>query len=197
MTILGLILARGGSKRIPNKNLIELGGRPLIAWTITAALSSEMLGHHVVVSSDSDRIQAAAAEYGAVPITRPPEMATDEASPYPAMIHALQRFAVADWLCLLQATSPFRVGEDIDACINMAHDLDAPVVSVSDGETRPNGAVYVGQVEWLESELERGIEMPFDQPDIERYYMPEQRGIDIDTFADLRKAERLLSEWAA
>ena len=77
--ILGVIPARGGSKEIPRKNVKQINGKPLIAWTIEAAKESKIIDRYVV-STEDDEIAAVSREYGAEVIERPPELATDEAT---------------------------------------------------------------------------------------------------------------------
>ena len=112
MRILALIPARGGSKRIPGKNIRALGGRPLIAWSIEAARGLPGIVD-ILVSTDDEEIAASALEYGAmVPWLRPAELATDEAGSAEVCVHALDwyetQFGKIDGLLLLQPTSPFR-----------------------------------------------------------------------------------------
>jgi N-acylneuraminate cytidylyltransferase len=106
-TIVGLILARGGSKSIPRKNIKPLGGFPLIAWTITAALRSKVFGEHVWVSTDDDEIASIAAVFGAKVHRRNASTATDTASSESAMIEFAQVHSEYDVVSLIQATSPF------------------------------------------------------------------------------------------
>lgn len=132
MRTLGLILARGGSKGIPGKNVRLLGGRPLLAWTAEAALASRRLSR-VVLSTDDEQIAEIGRRYGLdVPFLRPAELARDDTPTLPVVRHALETLEDAfDAVCLLQPTSPFRRAEDIDGCIGMLEErgLDA-VVSV-------------------------------------------------------------------
>lgn len=133
--VLGLIPARGGSKGVPRKNLRPLGGRPLIGWTIDAALAARTLAA-VVVSTDDQEIAAAARASGAeVPFMRSAELASDTAATLPVIIDALDRLEEThgqfDAVCLLQPTSPFRPADRIDRAIEelVAKDADA-IVSV-------------------------------------------------------------------
>ena len=123
--ILGLIPARGGSKGVPNKNIKEIYGKPLIAWTIEQAKKSTRLDA-ILVSTDSDKIADIAKQYGAQVIMRPEELATDTASTQDVMVHALQKYP-ADTLVLLQPTSPCRSEGLIDACIEefLENDYDS------------------------------------------------------------------------
>lgn len=115
--ILAIIPARGGSKSIPKKNIIPVGGKPLIAWTIEAARKSKYIDK-VVVSSDSDEILKIASKYRAEPIKRPAELATDTASPEPLIFHALDHLKKGGYIpgiiVYLQPTSPLRNSKDID-----------------------------------------------------------------------------------
>jgi N-acylneuraminate cytidylyltransferase/CMP-N,N'-diacetyllegionaminic acid synthase len=114
MKIIGVIPARGGSKGIPGKNIRRLAGRPLIEWTIQAALESSLVDE-VVVSTDDAKIAACALKCGAsVPFMRPPELATDEASSVSVALHALTFYPDAQQVVLLQPTSPLRESVDID-----------------------------------------------------------------------------------
>ena len=119
---LGLIPARGGSKGIPHKNLVPLAGKPLIQYTIDAALNCRSLDR-VILSTDDEKI----AEYGLhagveVPFMRPAELATDEASTRVVQRHALQwckadEGELPEALVTLQATSPLRTTQHIDEAV--------------------------------------------------------------------------------
>lgn len=113
--ILGLIPARGGSKGIPEKNIKKIAGKPLLVWTIEAALKAEKIDR-VMVSTDSEKIACVAKEAGAEILMRPSILATDTASTQDVMVHALQ-YCPADTLVLLQPTSPYRHNGLIDECI--------------------------------------------------------------------------------
>jgi N-acylneuraminate cytidylyltransferase len=119
---LAVIAARGGSKGIPHKNLIDLCGKPLIAWTVMQAAAARGVDV-VAVSSDSDAILAAAQVAGAVGVRRPDEISGDLASSEAAWLHALDqidgRSGPFGRIVALQATSPIRESSDID------HALDA------------------------------------------------------------------------
>ena len=133
---LGVIPARGSSKRFPNKNIRMLAGKPLIAWTIEAAQKANRLSDYLV-SSDALLIMDIAKNYGApVPFLRPPELATDTVRNIAVVAHALefmetQKQIVYDIIVLLQPTSPIRNPVHIDQAVEMLwkSDLDS-VVSV-------------------------------------------------------------------
>lgn len=113
--ILGVTPARGGSKGVARKNIRLLAGKPLIAWTIEAALGSKRLDRYLVSTEDSE-IAHVAKDYGAQVIDRPKELATDEATTGDVLRHALT-LVEADVVVLLQATSPVRDADLIDHCI--------------------------------------------------------------------------------
>jgi len=119
-TLLAVITARGGSKRMPGKNLATLEGRPLLAWSIDAARKSKYLDR-VILSSDDDEIIRVAREHGCeAPFKRPPELSTDTAKSEDVLIHALDAVGPYDYVVLLQPTSPLRTAEDIDGCVELA-----------------------------------------------------------------------------
>jgi len=121
LNIHGIILARGGSKGILNKNIIDFCGKPLIAWTIEQCLQSKHIDN-VWVSSDSQNILDAAKEYGAKTISRPDNISGDLASSEAAWMHAIeiiQRDTNIDLVFAPQATSPLRETQDIDHAIEL------------------------------------------------------------------------------
>lgn len=122
MNNLVIIPARGGSKGIPNKNIKEIAGKPLIGWTIESALNSSV--DRVVVSTDCSEIARVSRLYGAsAPFLRPVELATDSASTESAVEHALDWLRlneeyIPDNIILLQCTSPVRNKNSIDEAIS-------------------------------------------------------------------------------
>ena len=132
MKVLALIPARGGSKGIVRKNLAELAGRPLIAWTIVPAVACQAEGTltRVVVSTDDPEIAEVSAGHGAeVPFLRPAALADDTAKTVDVVMHALDFFAasgeVFDAVMLLQPTSPLRTQEDIRRAAGLFADRKA------------------------------------------------------------------------
>lgn len=117
---LAVIAARGGSKGIPNKNLLDLCGKPLIAWTVAQAAAARGVDV-VAVSSDSDSILSAAEVAGAVGVRRPDEISGDLASSESAWLHALEsldgRLGPFGRVVALQATSPIREASDIERAL--------------------------------------------------------------------------------
>jgi len=131
-TFLGIVPARGGSKGIRGKNIIDLHGKPLIRYTLEAVQSSKYLDR-CIVSTDSEEIaQAAKLLGGDVPFMRPAELATDEALALDVLNHAIDELEKEgehyDYILMLQPTSPLRTSEDIDASIELAMKNDADSV---------------------------------------------------------------------
>ena len=214
--ILAVIPARGGSKRLPGKNLLPVAGRPMIAWIIDAARGAKYLDRLIVSTDDADIADAARGLGVEVPFLRPAALSNDAASSEDVLIHALDAvgkdFALA---VLLQPTSPLCLGEDMDAAIEACVAAKAPAcVSVCvpskslawlmttnmAGHLRrvfgvnqapepaymPNGAVFV-------------VDVPAFRRDKTFYpvgavasVMPTERSIDVDTDADWAMADGLL-----
>ena len=132
MKILAIIPARGGSKGVPGKNIIDVCGKPLIYYSIEPALKAKAAGiiDEVIVSTDDDEIADISRKYGAsVPFLRPGELSDDKAKSVDLMIHAydffLSKEVVFDSILLLQPTSPLRTYEDIEKAVSIFKDKDA------------------------------------------------------------------------
>jgi N-acylneuraminate cytidylyltransferase/CMP-N,N'-diacetyllegionaminic acid synthase len=137
-------VARGGSKSIPRKNLALLAGKPLIAWTIEAALQCPSAGR-VLVSTDDPEIADVARTLGAdAPFVRPDALARDDTPTMPVVIHALEWLEANESyspnrVLLLQPTSPLRTSGDIAAAIALAEEQRAEsIVSVSPASSHPH-----------------------------------------------------------
>lgn len=129
--MLAIIPARGGSKGIPKKNIIEIGGKPLIAYSIESALEAKSKGFldKVIVSTDDVEIKQIAELYGAdVPFLRPASLATDKAKSIDFMLHAYKFYfdKGVDFqnIILLQPTSPLRTCDDIVESIKIYRNSD-------------------------------------------------------------------------
>jgi pseudaminic acid cytidylyltransferase len=122
-TALAVIPARGGSKRIPRKNIKDFRGKPMIAWSIVAAQSSGLFDH-VIVSTDDAEIAEAAREQGAeVPFKRPPELSDDHTPTRPVVKQAISEasklWGKPDFTCCIYATAPFIRREDLKQGLEM------------------------------------------------------------------------------
>lgn len=141
--VLAIVPARGGSKGVKRKNLRDLGGKPLINWTLDAAKESKFIDK-VVVSTEDEEIRNVALENNVEVINRPKELALDSSPTIEAILHVLDnlkdRKYIPDYVMLLQCTTPFRNSQDIDNAIkkfiesiNVADSL----ISVTENENIP------------------------------------------------------------
>ena len=220
---LGLIPARGGSKGIPRKNIKDLAGKPLIAWTIEAAQRSSFLENVVVSTDDAEIAEVAKAHGASVPFLRPAKFAADESPGIDPVIHAIEMMPGFDYVVLLQPTSPLRSTEDIDKAINHCLTLGSPsCVSVVETATHPFLCYSVDDKFQLSPAFSEGLkytrrqDMPsyymlngaiyvakvdfilknrsFIGPETIGYTMPDRRSIDIDNELDFEWANFLLSK---
>jgi N-acylneuraminate cytidylyltransferase len=224
--VLAVITARGGSKGLPRKNLVDLGGKPLLAWSIEAAQRSRYIDR-LILSSEDDDIIAVAEKYGCdVPFRRPAELATDAARIDPVLIHALDHLGgTFDYVVLLQPTSPLRIAADIDGAIELCVTRGAPACVGMCESPKPVEWMYrVGDdstVNPIVGEIitTRRQELPatfvingavyvarvewyrhhrrFLCPDTVAWRMPRERSIDIDSEDDLIVARAIASRRAA
>ena len=215
--VLGLIPARGGSKGLPGKNLLDACGRPLIGWSVKSALDSRTITR-TVTTTDSPEIAAVAAQHGSdVPFMRPAELATDEAGMMETVFHALDQLPGFDYVMLLQPTSPLRTAEDIDTAFQLLRDSGASsCVSVTRTTENPfltftveGAAGHMRQVVQPLKTIVRRQDFPttyklngaiyvakvawlreqssFVADDTVAYVMPKHRSIDVDTERDFRE----------
>ena len=138
--VLSIIPARGGSKSLPRKNILDLAGKPLIAWTIEASLNSKYITK-TVVSSDDEEILDISEKYGAEIINRPGYLASDIATSESVVKHAIDYLEsigeVFDIVVLLQPTSPLRSYKDIDSAFEIMFASKATaVVSVCEFDNK-------------------------------------------------------------
>jgi CMP-N,N'-diacetyllegionaminic acid synthase len=220
--VIAVIAARGGSKGLPRKNILPLGGKPLIAWSIEAAAQSRYLDRAVVSTDDPEIAEAARAFGGDVPFMRPAELATDEAPIVDAVLHAVDSIEESyDDVVLLQASSPLRRAFDIDGAIELYRRKGAATcVSVTAVSKGPWWMYRTDRDGYLQPFIERSgthrrqelpsLVMPngavyvagldylrhtrtFYGDRAAAYEMPPDLSPDIDSELDLRVAEALLS----
>lgn len=134
---LAIIPARGGSKRLPGKNVLPLAGKPLISWTIEAAIGCKYLDK-IVVSSDRDDILQVAGKYPIELLKRPDYLATDTATSFDVFKHVIEIYDGYEYVVLLQPTSPLRTSVHINEAIELLEEKKAnAVISVSEVEHNP------------------------------------------------------------
>jgi CMP-N-acetylneuraminic acid synthetase len=176
-SVMAVIPARGGSKRVPDKNLKIYRGKPIVHWAIFAARGSKYIDHFCV-SSDSDDILKLAKQEHANAIKRPDWLATDHAMNEGVLVHILYTWKWADWVVLLQPTSPLRHSKDIDECLERAQ-MGRGCVTYNEYGKR-NGAVFVARTTDLISRIE------FSRDTLDQFLiMPNDRSLDIDYAVDL------------
>jgi N-acylneuraminate cytidylyltransferase len=139
--VIALIFARGGSKRVPRKNIRLLAGKPLIAYAIETAKASRYV-QRVVVSTEDEEIAEVARKYGGeVPFMRPPELARDDVTAWASWQHAITELSnerELDVTVVLPPPAPLRAAEDVDACIEHLINSEADaVIAVKEAERNP------------------------------------------------------------
>lgn len=184
---LGVIPARGGSKRVPRKNIRPLCGKPLIQWTIEAANQANSLTTFVVSTEDYE-IGRVASDLGAYVIRRPEELADDLASSDSVALHALEWMGSDsyDIVCLLHPTSPLRTGQHIDQALSALCASTAPSlasVEYAKRSYRHNAAIYAARVPFSTLYCDRTI--PF--------LMDRISSLDIDDETDFQVGELYLN----
>jgi CMP-N,N'-diacetyllegionaminic acid synthase len=221
--VLGLVPARGGSTRVPGKNLAVLGGRTLVRRALDTALAAGCFDR-VTLSSDDDRILAEAEGLEVVALRRPAELATETARARDFAMHALQELddpsAPIEAMAILQCTSPFTAPEDVAGAVAMLERTGADsvvTVSVADAAHHPLKMKRLDGDRLLpyheddrltpSHELERLwvrngsvyvfrrdiVERGLEADDVRGYEMPPERSFDIDTPQDLAFAEFLIA----
>ena len=205
--ILGVIPARGGSKGIPQKNIRQVCGKPLIAWTIEAAQQSVLMDRWVVSTEDPE-IARISRLYGAEILDRPPQLATDTTPTSHVLKHALDHVS-ADIVVLLQPTSPIRSSGLIDRCIRQFQDTQADSLATGfmckyqeyalDNNLRrqdragffyDDGNVYVLRASMVSAGEQFGEK-------IERVLLDREQNIEVDDFFELWLAEKVLERRSA
>lgn len=182
--MVGIILARGGSVRLPGKNIRPLCGRPMIEWTIIAACESKL--DAVLLSSDSDEILDVARGHRVYRVKRPAELAGPAVDSYKPLRHAYEQWSLdvlsaAENVMLLQPTSPLRPYWDINRFLGVYK--GQPMASVGTDGIQ-NGAIYAAPLDWL-----LNVKNTWDQPGIAAFYMPEERSVDVNGLSDFEEAE--------
>jgi CMP-N,N'-diacetyllegionaminic acid synthase len=209
--VLALIPARGGSKRLPGKNIMNMNGRPMICWTIDSAIQSKYIDR-VIVSTDDDDIASVSKKCGAsVPFMRPNYLSTDESKSIDVALFVLDRLSEIgecyEYLFFLQPTSPLRTYEDINNVVDIyKKNTYKAITSVTKGISKEsllvdkyldikksagdnsssyflNGAIYFSEVNILKKERTF-----FPKDTVSIYLMDKEKSIDVDTNLDFKEA---------
>lgn len=219
-TFLAVITARGGSKGVHRKNIRDLAGRPLIAWTIEEAKKSKYITKLILSSEDAEIIEVAR-NYGCeVPFVRPKDLAADDTPGVDPILHAIEQCPGYDYVILLQPTSPLRTAEDIDGCIESMLEREADFgVSVTESEKSPcwmytiesgkiNPLIKQNNIITRRQDLSKVYtlngavyvaktmafkkEKSFLSEKTVAYIMPAERSFDVDTELDLKLCEYII-----
>jgi len=223
-TFLAIIPARGGSKRLPNKNILPLAGKPMLVWTIESAIQSKYLDE-IVLSTDSDDIIKVAGNYKIKTIKRPIELASDTAKTVDVVKHVIENIDKKyDFIVLLQPTSPLRTSTHIDEAIEQLIKLNADaIISVTETDHSPLWCNILPENLSMENFISEDIkhkrsqELPkfyrlngaiyickteklieentfFLKKNVYAYIMDKKSSIDIDEELDFKLAEIILKE---
>jgi CMP-N,N'-diacetyllegionaminic acid synthase len=222
-TVLAVIPARGGSKGIPRKNIRDLCGKPLIAWTIEEAKKSKYIDRLILSSEDLEIIEVAK-EWGCdVPFVRPTELAQDQTPGIDPVLHAIEQLPPYQYIVLLQPTSPLRSVGDIDGCIEQCvSNKVSSCVSVTEADRSPYWMYLLDEKNRMRPLLDsrqtinRRQELPaifalngavyvaksdcltvsrtFVTADAVAYQMPKERSVDIDTEMDLAYVKAMITK---
>ena len=202
MKVLGVVPARGGSKRIPRKNTKLLCGKPLLCYTIRACQESERLTDWVVSTEDPE-IRGLANSYGAKVLHRPPELAEDKTTSGEVMVHAMEAYADEryDAFVCLHPTSPLRTGKHIDEALTLGpNTVSVELLAAKShrhvnaggawfsGAFVLNAAIYVSTPQSL---YNTGSHVPTDP---KFYVMDKMSSIDINEPIDFKIAELYMRE---
>ena len=171
---------------MPRKNVLDLAGKPLIAWTIEAGLKSKYIDK-VIVTSDDDEILSISQQYGAIAIKRPDELASDTATTFDAIKHTIDNVEQYDYIILLQPTSPLRNDKHIDEAIELLEtkNTDA-VIGVCEMDHSPLWSNVLPHNGSMSNFLREEVLNKRSQ-DLEKYYR-------INGAIYICKTERLLKE---
>lgn len=222
-SVLAIIPARGGSKGVPRKNIRQVAGKPLIAWTIEEAKKSRYINRLILSSEDAEIIKVAKKWGCEVPFIRPTELAQDNTPGVDVVLHAIQMLPGYDYVLLIQPTSPLRTVQDIDGCLEMCLESKAKAcVSVTEVDKSPNWMYYLRSDNKMQPVLENNESYPcrqdhpkvyvingaiyiadcnwlldkrtFRSKETLAYVMPKERSVDIDDEMDIIFAEFLIEK---
>ena len=221
--VLAIIPARGGSKGLPRKNVLDLGGKPMIAWSIEAAAQSQHIDRCIVSTDDDEIAEVARSLGGDVPYIRPADIARDQSTTLDVALHAIEILDNYDTVVILQPTSPLRSAQDIDKTIEAMHKAKSQsAVSVCEPAKSPYWSYRTDEqgrlVSLIDPQLasKRRQDLPdayvlngavyvaqvdwlkknlaFVDKNTVAHVMPAERSLDIDTAFDLKLVAFYLHE---
>jgi len=169
-SLLAIIPARGGSKRLPRKNILNLAGKPMIAWTIDAALNSKYIDR-LVISTDDNETATICKNYGGdIPFIRPPELAKDTSTAMEVIMHTIIKLEELkekyEYIVVLQPTSPTRNVKHIDEAVDLLLKKNADSIISVTAVNHP--------IEWTNI-------LP-DDHSMDSFFLPEYQGMRSQDF---------------
>lgn len=172
--VLAIIPARGGSKRLPRKNILPLGAEPLIKWTIDAAKDCQYIDRFIVSTEDSEIAEVSKKEGADVPFLRPDYLAEDSTTTLDVVLHLLNKLEEKgehyDYIVLLQPTSPLRTAKHIDAAFQQLIETNQrAIVSVCEAEHHPLWCNTLPENKTMSSFLNKEVHNKRSQ-DLPTYY---------------------------
>lgn len=215
MKIVSIILARGGSKGIPNKNIIKISGKPMIYYSIYASQNANI--DYTYVSTDSKQIAMISEKYGAKTIKRPKDISTDTSSSEEGLLHFCKNVNF-DVMVFIQPTSPLLLAEDLIKGINIIKSSKATsVFSVYKEHWIPRWNLDMKPINWNPHFRPRRQDMPeqyvengafyittreqfldsgirYGEKNLDIVEMPLSRSIQVDTLSDLELVNKLLKK---
>lgn len=215
---LAIIPARGGSKRIPKKNIKNFCGKPIISYSIQAAIDSQVFDK-IIVSTDNDDIKEIAIKFGAeVPFKRPETLSNDTTPTVPVVAHAINYYdelnIIFDNVCCIYACSPMILSEDIKNSLKLMEEKkSSSCIPVAEFNSAPQRAILLDKnlkISWKfpEFKLTRTQDLELNYHDVGSFYwarrkswlhgdissgigyeIPNWRAVDIDNISDWIRAE--------
>ena len=191
---LALVLARKGSRRLKNKNILKLGSKPLISWTLYNLKKIQYLFDNILVSSDSDEIKKITKKNSLLFLKRPTYLAKSKTSSESSALHAInyyqKKYNQIKYVILFQPTSPFRKNSTIKKIFKLS--LKHPnkqIVSVNNKTSRPNGLIYLTPIKTLKKYKSFSY----------KNFLPlitksRKETLDIDTSYDFKIAKKYINE---
>ena len=191
---LALVLARKGSRRLKNKNILKLGTKPLISWTLDNLKKTQFLFYNILISSDSDVIKKITKKKNLLFLKRPAYLAKSKTSSESSALHAInfyqKKYNQVKYVILFQPTSPFRKNSTIKKILKLS--LKHPnkqIVTVNSKISKPNGLIYLTPIKALKKYNSFSY----------KKFLPlitksKKENLDIDTAYDFKIAKKYIYE---
>jgi CMP-N,N'-diacetyllegionaminic acid synthase len=191
---LALVLARKGSRRLKNKNILKLGSKPLISWTLSNLKKIRYLFVDILVSSDSDVVKKISKDAGLLFVKRPNNLAKSRTSSESSAIHSInyyqKKYNQIKYVILFQPTSPFRKNSTIKKVLKLSvKNPSKQIVTVNNKSSKPNGLIYLTPVKTLKK-----FKSFSNKNFLPLITKSKEETIDIDTRYDFKIAKKFIDE---